>query len=48
MTYYFAADGIEENQSALEEYLVSVGKLIAKEDHHMGIMTLQVSFERVL
>ena len=47
VTYYFAADGIEENQSDLEEYLVSVGKLIAKEDHHMGIMSLDVEGVKV-
>lgn len=47
VTYYFAADGMEENESALEEYLVSVDKLVAKEEHHMGIMTLYVEGVKV-
>ena len=47
VTYYFAADGMDENESALEEYLVSVDKLFAKEEHHMGIMTLDVEGVKV-
>ena len=47
VTYYFAADGMEENESALEEYLVSVDKLVAKEEHRMGIMTLYVEGVKV-
>ena len=47
VTYYFAADGIEENKSALEEYLVSVDKLIAREEHPMGIMALDVEGVKV-
>lgn len=42
VTYYFAADGIEDDKSALEKYLVSVGKLTAGEEHPMGITTLDV------
>ena len=47
VTYFFAADGIEENESALEKYLVSVGKLTAGEDHPMGIMTLDMDGVKV-
>ena len=42
VTYYFSADGIKEEESALEEYLVSVGKLTAGEEHPMGITNLDV------
>ncbi|MBO6202039.1 MAG: hypothetical protein J6O13_00785 [Selenomonas sp.] len=47
VTYYFAADGIDESKAALEEYLVSVGKLTAGEEHPMGIMTLDVEGVKV-
>lgn len=33
---------IKEEKSALEEYLVSVGKLSVGEEHPMGITTLDV------
>jgi|GEM_PF-1744045 len=47
VTYYFAANGVEESETALEEYFVSVGKLTAGEEHPMGIMTLDVEGEKV-
>ena len=47
VTYYFAADGIDEDESALEEYLMSVGKLNDGEEHPMGIMTLDVEGVKV-
>ena len=47
VTHYFATDGIDENESALEEHLVSVGKLTAGEEHLMGITTLDVNGVKV-
>lgn len=47
VTYYFASDGIDESKAALEEYLVSVGKLTAGEEHPMGITTLEVKDVKV-
>ena len=41
------ADGIDESKEALEEYLVSIGKLTSGEEHPIEITTLDVEGEKV-
>lgn len=47
VTYYFAADGIDGDESALEEYLLSVGKLSDGEEHPLGVTTFDVEGVKV-
>ena len=48
VTYWFPADGLEESKVALEEYLISVGKLKLYEEHNIGLNSIMIQNRKVL
>ena len=42
VTYYFSTENLENDEKAIEKYLIKVGKLKEGETHHFGIVVITI------
>ena len=45
VTYYFSTENLANDESEIEKYLIKVGKLKEGEEHHLGIMVIELDAE---
>ena len=45
MTYYFSSENLKNDEKEIEKYLINEGKLIEGQEHHLGIMEIELSGE---